>query len=118
MRNMIPSIIFSFVSLLIFIIFRGVFDLIVAFSLSLFISLIVYGAYIKKKNPTNREIIYVSLGTGLFFIIFSSIGIKLFPPTHIRDIGDLIMPYMNAFIFSFWLMVSYLAFGFLLSRLR
>lgn len=62
----------------------------------------------------SKEIIAISISTAVFYFIFSSIAILLFPVEQTRDIWDYVMPYINAFRFSVVAMISYLTVGLLL----
>jgi hypothetical protein len=112
MKNFLIGFVFSLLLLLGFILLRNEIGLWVAFGLSLLISTIVFGFYVNKKKPTLNEIVLISLGTGIFYIIFASIGIQLLPVEEIRDLGDIVMPYVNAFIFGLSTIICFIVFGF------
>jgi glycerol uptake facilitator-like aquaporin len=111
MKNFLIGITFSFLVLLCFILLRSRIGLWEAFCLSLFISTTIFVFYVNKKRSKFKEIILISIGTGIFYIIFASIGIKLYPVKEIRDVGDMLMPYLNAFIFGLCTFICFLAFG-------
>jgi hypothetical protein len=100
MKNFFTGIIFGLILLISFTLLRNGFGLWLSFVLSLVISTLVFIFYIKKKKTSRKETILSSLGAGIFYIIFASIGIALFPAEQIRDLGDIIMPYFNAVIFG------------------
>lgn len=112
MKNFFTGIIFSLLLLISFTLLRNGIELWGAFGLSLGISTIVFVFYIKEKKPNFKEIVLISLATGILYFIFASIGIKLFPVEQIRDLGDVIMPYVNAFIFSLFTIISLIICGF------
>lgn len=71
-----------------------------AYWLALAICTTIFIYYIRKRKSNLKDIIYISLGSGLFYFIFASIGITLFPIKQLRDIGDLIMPYFHTLYFG------------------
>ncbi len=113
MGDFLKGIIYSFILLIVFLLFRIAFGLWSSFILSLALSTIIFIIITKKKNATSKKVILNSLGTGMFFSIFASIGIALFPKEQIRDAGDVIMPYINAFAFGMGAFLIFTCFGFL-----
>lgn len=111
MRNSFAGTIFSLVLLISFILLRNIVGLWTAFIFSLVISTFIFVLYAKKKELCRKEIIMVSLITGILFIIFASIGIVLFPPEQIRDIGDIVMPYLNAITFGICTIIVFMVSG-------
>lgn len=101
MRNFFSGILLSSLLLISFTIlrFNGI-ELWSAYWLALFICTTMFIYYVRKKKANLKDIISISIGSGLFYFIFASIGITLFPMKQIRDIGDLIMPYFNSLYFG------------------
>jgi Na+-driven multidrug efflux pump len=116
MKDFLVGITFSLLLLLCFILLRNIIGLWEAFGFSLLISTIFFVIYVHKKKSKFKEIILISIGTGTFLIIFASIGIKLFPVEEIRDVGDILMPYFNAFIFGLCAFICFIAFGSFFNR--
>jgi hypothetical protein len=116
MKNYLIGITFSLLLLLCFILLRNRIGLWEAFGFSLLISTFAFVFYVNKKRSKFKEIILISIGTGIFYIIFASIGIKLFPVEEIRDVGDIFMPYLNAFIFGLCTFICFIAFGSFFNR--
>ncbi|TDL74787.1 hypothetical protein E2R56_11590 [Rhodococcus qingshengii] len=116
MKNFLVGIIFSLLLLLCFILLRNIIGLWEAFGFSLLISTSVFVIYVHKKRSKFKEIILLSIMTGIFFIIFASLGIKLFPVEEIRDVGDILMPYLNAFIFGLCAFICFIALGSFFNR--
>lgn len=105
MKIDLSGIPFSLLVLIGFISFRAVLGLWPAFACSLFMTIPVFVLYCRKKNWNRKKTVLISFSTSLFFILFASVGITLFPPHLIRDLGDIIMPYLNACAFGVCIMV-------------
>ncbi|MCQ6275894.1 hypothetical protein JMM81_13135 [Bacillus sp. V3B] len=116
MKSFFKGIIFSLLLLAVFLLLRNGIELLIAFGLSLLISTIVFVLYVNKKKLLFKELVWISIGTGFFYIIFASIGITLFPVEEIRDLGDIVMPYVNAFIFGLFTVFVFIFFGFKYSK--
>lgn len=116
MKDFLVGIIYSLLIVLSFSLLRNVFELWTAFILSLVIPIIVFIIYTIKKNANLKSVVMNSLGTGFFYIVFASIGIALFPKEQIRDLGDIVMPYINALIFGVCAIVVFICFGFTLIK--
>jgi O-antigen/teichoic acid export membrane protein len=116
MKNFITGIIFSLLLLICFTLLRNGIGLWIAFVLSLVITTFVFAFYIKKKKASRKETRFISIGTGVFYIIFASIGIALFPAEQIRDLGDIVMPYFNAFIFGVCTIIVFIYSGMTINK--
>ena len=112
MKNFLIGIIFCVLLLASFLLLRGGFELWPSFIISLVVCTIALILYIKKKKPNLKEVVLTSSGTGLFYILFASIGIKLFPKEQIRDIGDIVMPYIYVLVFSICTVVVFIFVGY------
>ncbi|MGM0852771.1 MAG: hypothetical protein ACQEWI_09210 [Bacillota bacterium] len=100
MKNFLSGMLFSLLMLIAFILIRTVAGLWASFAWSLFITNAVFLFYKRKKKWSRKDIVLISLSTGLFYIIFASFGISLVPPEPIRDLGDIVMPYLYAGVFG------------------
>jgi len=98
MRSFFKGIIFSLILLILFTMLSKAVGFWIGFIFSLIISSFIFVFYSNKKKLLRKQSIFISFSTGIFFIIFAFIGITLFPPQQIRDLGDLFMPYINALI--------------------
>ena len=65
-----------------------------------------------------KEVFVYSIGTGSVYIVFSTAGITLFPREQIRDIGDIVMPYITALSFGCLAIIVYLVLGFTLKWIK
>ncbi|HBI05290.1 MAG TPA: hypothetical protein DDY49_14830 [Paenibacillaceae bacterium] len=115
MKTLLTSILFALVIIIPFLILKIYFSLWSSISISLIFSLILFGLY-SHKLCKESEIIKLSIGTGTLFIIFSWVGIKLFPPTKIRDLGDIIMPYFNSFFTGLIIIAFFLLVGIIIKK--
>ena len=111
MKNFLIGMIFSLLLLFSFLLLRYAFELWIAFIISLVVAVIVYAIYTKKKTPKSNEVVLISSATGIFYIVFASIGIKWFSKESIRDLGDIVIPYMNAFIFGVCTIIVFIVIG-------
>ncbi|WP_027408455.1 hypothetical protein [Anoxybacteroides tepidamans] len=82
--------------LLLFLLARLVFSLWIAFFLSLIVPIGIFVYLIKKNRIKKAGFIKASFSGGIAFIIIAWIGIKIFPPSVIRDVWDILMPYIRA----------------------
>lgn len=76
----------------------------------------MFSNYTMKKNAHSKKVVMNSLGTGFFNIVFASVGIALFPSEQIRDIGDVVMPYLYALSFGVCTFVIFICFGLVLIK--
>jgi hypothetical protein len=67
-----------------------------AFIISLVITATISSIYGHKINLKIKYVIQLSVGSGIAFISLAWVGITLFPPTVIRDIGDIVYPYLKS----------------------
>ncbi|MEI5909406.1 hypothetical protein WAK64_20470 [Bacillus spongiae] len=111
MKKFSTGIIFSLLLLTVFLLLRNGIALWPSFLLSVVSSAIVFIFFIKKKKLVRKDISLISLGAGILFTIIVSIGIVLFPSGQVRDLGDILMPYINAVIFGFCTTVVFILLG-------
>ncbi|MHA7136768.1 hypothetical protein ACRTEV_05785 [Rossellomorea arthrocnemi] len=100
MNNFLSGMLLSLLLLITFILIRTVAGLWTSFEWSLFITTAVFLFYRKKKKWSRKDIVLISLSTVLFYLIFASFGNSLVPPEPIRDLGDIVMPYLYAGVFG------------------
>lgn len=72
----------------------------IAFIISLVITTTITTIYSHKINLKSMGVIQLSVGTGIAFIILAWVIITLFPPTVIRDIGDIFNPYLKSLVYG------------------
>ncbi|HWO75650.1 MAG TPA: hypothetical protein VNM69_06970 [Bacillus sp. (in: firmicutes)] len=111
MRNVFIGFVFSVLLLLCFTLLNRI-GISISFGISLVISSIVFVYYVNNKKPNLKGIVLISIVTGVFYIIFVSIGVKLFPNEEVRDLGDVVMPYLYAFIFGLLTTFVFIFLGF------
>ncbi|MGM0751617.1 MAG: hypothetical protein ACQET6_06760 [Bacillota bacterium] len=116
MKNFLSGMLFSLLLLLAFILTRSIAGLWVSFAWSLFITAVVFLLYRRKKQWCGKDMALISLSTGLFYILFASFGISLVPPEPIRDLGDIVMPYLYACVFGGCAMIVLFLTGRVFSR--
>ncbi|PFG07531.1 hypothetical protein [Bacillus sp. es.034] len=118
MRNYLSGMLFSLLSLLSFLFIRTVDGLWGSFAWSLLLTIVVFLFYRRKINWDRKDIIVISFSTGLFYLLFASFGISLYPPEPIRDLGDIIMPYLHAGMFGVYTMIVMFLSGMVFNKLR
>ncbi|PFA63118.1 hypothetical protein CN378_19005 [Bacillus sp. AFS015802] len=118
MKNLLRGLLFSLFSLSAFMAARMVAGLWPSFACSLFITTAVFLFSGFKGKWSGVEIMLVSFSTGVFYLAFACFGIYSFPPEPIRDLGDLIMPYLHAGVFAVCTVVVMGAAGMVFFRLR
>ncbi|MBN8192912.1 hypothetical protein JI667_12245 [Bacillus sp. NTK074B] len=118
MENLPRGLSFSLLSLSAFMATRMVAGLWVSFACSLLITTAVFLFWGIKRKWGGVEILLVSLITGLLHFTFASFGISLLPPEPIRDLGDLIMPYVHAAVFAGCTIVVMWVVGMIFFKLR
>ncbi|WP_299745721.1 hypothetical protein [uncultured Rossellomorea sp.] len=118
MKNFLSGMLFSLLLLLSFIFIRTVAGVWVSFAWSLFITTAVFLFYGRKKKWSGKDIVLISFGTGLFYILFASFGISLVPPEPIRDLGDIVMPYLYAGVFGGCTMIVLVLSGLVINKQR
>lgn len=72
----------------------------IAFIISFVITAAITSFYSNKLNLKSMGVIQLSMGTGIAFIILAWISITLFPPAVLRDIGDIVNPYLKSLLFG------------------
>ncbi|WP_064091828.1 hypothetical protein [Rossellomorea aquimaris] len=118
MKKYLLGVPFSILALLLFILLRNEFSLWTSFLSSVLATLSIFCIYLIKSKPLQQEVVQLSVGIGLVYLLLSSMGITIFPRENIRDLGDIVMPYIYSILFSFLLAITLLIFGLLLVKIR
>lgn len=86
----------------------------ISFFISLILPIVIFGYLIKKAKIKKADFVKVSLSGGITVIIIAWISIKVYPPFVIRDIWDIVTPYINALYIgvTFSLIFSFIGFVF------
>jgi hypothetical protein len=109
---------FGVMTLLLYLVIKINLGLWSSFFCSLILTMIIFG-YLKFKNQiVTKDILKVSFTGGITFTLIVWIGIKLFPPSVVRDLGDIVMPYIWASLMGFLLMVVFISLGFTLQKFK
>jgi len=98
-------------SLLIYLAVKPIFSLWISFFISLIAPIIIFGYLILKHKITKSDVIKVTFSGGVVRILFSWVSIKVFPPSVIRDIWDIFMPYINALYMGLSYVLIFSLFG-------
>lgn len=116
MEKYIKGIILGVLLFSFYIFFSSALGIWISIVFALSITVLSLGIYIRKKQIPMKESLWISLIAGLTYALISSLAISLFPPEEIRDVGDIVMPYLNALTFTVIAIFVYIALGMALSR--
>ena len=88
----------ALLNVLYFLFWKATHITIIALIVSIGITAGIVFLYNKKLNLNFLQIFQLSVGIGVAYIIWGWILIIIFPPTVIRDIGDIIEPFHQCFM--------------------
>lgn len=118
MRNVIIGCLFSSLLIISYLLLRITFSLWESFSVTLILFIVIFSIFSIKSKQKFPQIFLQASYSGVFWSLFTIVGIMIFPPSVTRDMWDIIIPYMNSVLMGFFLTISLMIFGYIAMRLN